>query len=95
MIEESGTACGLDWRDDDSSFFKALLWINLFLTVIAMVALRAAFSQGGAITEAGQQEEEWFTEKQLNWVCTAVIKLHDIACVVPSTYLAKNVLLER
>ena len=68
MIEESGTACGLDWRDDDRSFFKFLLWINSFLAVIAALALWSTFTHDKDAVEVGEGENEWFTEKQLNWV---------------------------
>ena len=68
MIEESGTACGLDWRDEDRSFFKAMLLINSFLAVIAALSLWATFTHDEATAGVKETEEEWFTDKQLNWV---------------------------
>ena len=79
MIEESGTACGLDWRDDDRSFFKFLLWINSFLAVIAALALWSTFTHRDdkGTADVGEEEEEWFTEKQLNWVYAfTLISIH-------------------
>ena len=68
VIEASGTACGLDWRDNDTSFFKMLLWVNSLFAIIAVFAMWAAFSHDVPTAESGKKEEEWFTDKSLNWV---------------------------
>ena len=69
-MESSGTACGLNWHIDDQShrsLFITLPVMAILMFVLSLWSIRKAFSIN---TPEKMDDKDWFTNYQLNWVCT-------------------------
>ena len=55
--------------------------VTVVMAIIAILALWAAFNHEEMKSEAKKNEEEWFTENSLNWVCHMIHILFVLICL--------------